>query len=219
MNEFKTTGGAIIGFARSSWPFATLTVDADKLILNATIMGKYVFTRDDIVSFMPYSKLGSNGFQIHHKVAGYNSKIVFLSSKSTPQLFEAIRQAGFYDNGRALSPQPKLEITALQTNGGYPLKISATIVIAAIWNLLFILDFLNLYPVKKGNNPLGTGAQLAAAFIFLLCLSMLISEPIGALVLKPGRDIKDIKTFLYFVMLIMGLMFVMSTLIPAITHH
>jgi hypothetical protein len=38
MTEVKETGRARIGMANATWPFATLTVNREKLQLNATIL-------------------------------------------------------------------------------------------------------------------------------------------------------------------------------------
>jgi len=48
-------------------------------------------------------------------------------------------------------------------------------------------------------------------FAFLFALSTLIAEPFRALVLKEGRNVKDVKAFLLFLMFLTGTGFVMTT--------
>lgn len=50
MNELKLTGGARIGMANATFPFATLKVNKDRLELNASIVGNIVFQPSDIIS-------------------------------------------------------------------------------------------------------------------------------------------------------------------------
>lgn len=77
MTEVKETGGARIGKANATWPFATLTVNREKLQLNATILGHLVFKPTDIISIVPYSGFMSSGIKINHKVSNYKTNIVF----------------------------------------------------------------------------------------------------------------------------------------------
>jgi hypothetical protein len=50
MTDIKFTGGARIGMANATWPFASLKVSKDRLDLNATIVGNLVFRPADIIS-------------------------------------------------------------------------------------------------------------------------------------------------------------------------
>ena len=50
MVEVKKTGGARIGIANATWPFATLKANKDKLELNVIIIGELIFKPSDIIS-------------------------------------------------------------------------------------------------------------------------------------------------------------------------
>jgi len=65
MNQFQLTGGARIGMLHAVWPFATLTVTNERLDLNASLIGTYSFTADQIISIEPYGQilLGRPGYQ------------------------------------------------------------------------------------------------------------------------------------------------------------
>ena len=42
MNTFEATGGARIGKANATWPFAKIKADKNKLELNASIIGNLI---------------------------------------------------------------------------------------------------------------------------------------------------------------------------------
>ena len=71
MNLVKETGGARIGVANVTWPFATITVTKEQLELNATILGKLVFKSSDIISIDSCSGFMSKGIKINHQVPTY----------------------------------------------------------------------------------------------------------------------------------------------------
>jgi len=74
MKELKLTGGARIGKANATIPFATLKVNRDRLELNASIIGNLTFHSSDIVSIEPYTSIPviGQGLKINHKVSTYN---------------------------------------------------------------------------------------------------------------------------------------------------
>jgi len=54
MNEnYTLTGGARIGRANATYPFANLFVDKDVLKINSSIVGNLVFKPQDIISIEP----------------------------------------------------------------------------------------------------------------------------------------------------------------------
>ena len=61
--------------------------------------------------------------------------------------------------------------------------------------------------------PIGMGVQSALGFVFGTGLLLLISEPFRQLVLKEGRTLNDIKKFIYFLLLISGVMLLQFTLV------
>jgi len=63
-------------------------------------------------------------------------------------------------------------------------------------------------------NLFFAGAKIALGFIFLVCISLLISEPFGNLILKLGKSVQDIKPVLYFLMLLTTIMFLGFTFAP-----
>ena len=95
MEQIKIIGGAKIGMAKATWPLATLKVTKDILQLNATLLGTYSFTSNDVISIEPYTFFLSRGIRIVHKIPRYNNKIIFFSSRSFNSLIRDIKQIGF----------------------------------------------------------------------------------------------------------------------------
>ena len=205
MKEIEEIGGAEVGFMRMTWPFATLTVNKNKLQLNCSISGTFLFRPTDIVSIEPSNRLLKTGIRINHKVSNYNSNIVF--SGGSKDLIEEIKQTGFLDNLSLIPYDVEAEISEVQTNGAFPLKVSSAIIIVVIWNILFLGDWLGLFG-KQGNSPLGIGSMLAMIFMLLVGALLLMAPPVRKLIMKEGRSIKSIRFFLYFTIFILFIMLV-----------
>ena len=212
MDDIEEIGGATIGLARATWPFAKLTVNKNVLQLNASVIGNLYFKPSDVISIEPSSFISGAGIKINHSVEKYSSKVIFLTSGSS-DLVSRIESTGFLHNPDALPLKIESEISKYQLQGGVPVKWSATIAFIVIWNSLFIADLLGYFG-KKRNMPLGDGARLAIAFAFLFALAVLTIKPFRQIVLKDGRTIKDVKSFLLFLMLITGIMFLVLSAIP-----
>jgi hypothetical protein len=215
IQEVKETGGARIGMMNASWPFAKLQVNKNELKLNVSIMGNLHFTPSDVISIEPYqaNQLLGGGIKINHRVENYNEKVIFQGFGSSKDLISRIRQTGFLDNANTIPADVRDEIIAMQSKGGFPIKIPAIIAIFVIWNLLFLSDFYKFFTGHGKGFPLGIGARSALFFMLLTCVTLLISEPVRKLILKEGRTINDIKVFVYFIMFITGVMLLFSILL------
>ncbi len=98
ITQISFTGGARIGMANATWPFASLKVTKDRLDLNATIIGNLVFRPEDIISIEPYSEMMSSGLKINHRVPTYKDKVIFWTFKNPNEIIRQIQQIGFLDN-------------------------------------------------------------------------------------------------------------------------
>ena len=94
-HELKFRGGAQIGKIRTSWPFVTLTVRKDRLVLKAPLAGNYTFEPKDIVSIKPIPDLLARGLRIEHRVQAYKEKVEFLTFRDPRSVIEEIRKIGF----------------------------------------------------------------------------------------------------------------------------
>lgn len=207
MTQISFTGGARIGMANATWPFASLKVSKDRLDLNATIVGNLVFRPEDVISIEPYSGMMSSGLKINHRVTKYKDKVIFWTFKNPNEIIRQIRQTGFLENtSNEISSQDSEKIAERQKQGGFPIKIPFAVAIVVIWNILFFKDFLSSTSADSNGIPIGNGAISALGLVFLTCLLLLISKGFRKLVLKEGRELQDISKFLYFIMFICGFM-------------
>ena len=217
MTELNLTGGARIGMANATWPFASLKVTKERLDLNATIVGNLVFRPEDIISIEPYYMIPilGQGIKINHRIPKYKEKVIFWTFKNPNEVIRQIKQTGFLDNSSSSEKQSDLDIIAKrQKQGGFPVKIPFAIGIVVIWNILFVMDFLNFSKSGSEGVPLGNGAIGALGLVFLSCLLTLISKDFRKIVLKEGRELKDISRFLYFIMFISGIMMISILTFP-----
>ncbi|OPH00359.1 hypothetical protein B2I21_00360, partial [Chryseobacterium mucoviscidosis] len=76
---FSLTGGARIGRANATYPFANLHVEENTLKINASLVGNLIFQPQDIISIKPYSSVPiiGKGIKILHRVDNYNQHVVF----------------------------------------------------------------------------------------------------------------------------------------------
>jgi len=212
MSEIEEIGGANIGFGRATWPFAKLLVNKNELQLNASIIGNLYFRPSDIISIEPSTFFSGTGIKINHRVNEYSEKVIFLTFGSR-DLIKRIEDTGFLNNSGTIPAEVEAKIVKYQSSGSFPLKWSALIVFVVIWNLLFLGDYLGYFGNSGNRIPIGTGVQLALGFAFLFALMILLLEPFSQLVLKPGRKAREIRSFLFFLMLITGFMFTVISLI------
>lgn len=200
MNEFKITGGARIGMANATWPFATLTAGRNKIELNATILGKLVFLPGDIIALTPNRGFRGPGVKITHNVANYKSDVIFWT-KNPQQVISDIQATGFMDAATRPLGYEYAEVKQLQAMGGFPIKKSAAILIGVLWNVFFIIGFIAMF--LQGNTYLFNIASSAALLMVLgVCLLTLVSPAFAGLILKEGREVRDIKKFIFFLMAI-----------------
>jgi hypothetical protein len=214
MTQLNLTGGARIGMANATWPFASLKVDKDRLDLNATIVGNLIFKPDDIISIEPYYMIPiiGQGIKINHRIPKYKNKVIFWTFKNPNEVINQIRQTGFLDNTSNPDSLPDNKIIEeRQKQGGFPIKIPFAIAVVVIWNILFLLDFLDFFNGNTEGMPLGDGVKMALGFVLITSILTLISSGFRKIVLKEGRELKDISKFLYFIIFICAFMLINLT--------
>lgn len=216
MNEkFTLTGGARIGMANASYPFADLYVDKELLKINASIVGNLIFQQKDIISIEPYTliPLIGQGIKINHRIENYNPKVIFWTFKDPNSVIVEMKKTGFLQNLNSEISSADLEIMKKQNEGGFPLKKSVVVFFIVAWNLLFLSDIIPFF--LKGEtegSPIGIGMNLAVGLIFVSSILSIISEKFRKIILKENRNFDDIKKFAYFIALISGIMFVTFTI-------
>ena len=218
MQEINETGGARVGMINMSQWFATLVVNKNMLQLNCSIAGTFLFRPTDIISIEPYNKLLKRGIKINHNVSNYYPTIIFMGGSST-ELIERIKQTGFLDNMSSIPYETEILIADIQTNGPFPLRVPAAILIVLIWNVCIFADLLGWFGKKLNNIPIGIGAQLATGFMLTVAILLLIAEPVRQLILKEGRSIKPLRGFLYFIIFILSILFLAVSTLPHIAYQ
>lgn len=211
MNEkFTLTGGARIGMSNASFPLADLYVDKNILKINASIVGNLVFHPNDVISIEAYSSIPiiGNGIKIHHRIEKYSSEVIFWTFKNPAAVINEIRKTGFLDNIQAEISAADLEIIMRQNQGGFPIKKSAAIFYVVLWNALFLSDIIPFFLQDKQERfPIGRSIQLALAIVFVSAVLTLISAKFRSLILKEGRELDDIKKFIYLLLFVSGMLF------------
>ena len=99
--NISLNGGANVGWANATWPFAKLNVTSNRLELNTYLLGNFIFQPMDIISIVPYSGASpfKNGIKIIHSVENYNQKIVFWTSENAISVINKIKHFGFVQPG------------------------------------------------------------------------------------------------------------------------
>jgi hypothetical protein len=216
MNEkFTLTGGARIGMANASFPFADLYVDKEILKINASIVGNLIFQPKDIISIKPHTSIPiiGNGIKINHRIENYNSEVIFWTFKNPKSVISEIEKTGFLTNTNSEISAEDLEIIKKQNEGGFPIKKSIAIFFVVAWNLLFLSDIIPFF--LKGEtegSPIGIGMNLAIGLIFISSILTIVSEKFRKIILKENRNFDDIKKFAYFITLVSGIMFIAFTI-------
>lgn len=208
MNELQLTGGARVGMANATFPFATLKVNKDRLELNASIVGNLTFQPSDIISIESYTMIPilGQGIKINHNVSAYKEKVIFWTFKDPNSVVRQIKETGFLNKGNTSNHKIDRTITEKQAKGGFPIKKSFAIGAIVVWNLLFLTDFIPFFLGEKEGLPIGNGVLSAVGLLFLTALLSLVSTDFRRLILKEGRELSDIKKIVIFVMIISGFM-------------
>jgi len=104
MQEFKTIGGARIGWFAATWPFAKLSVSSAHLRLSG-ILGTHEFVPRDVVSLQYHRSMIPffQGIQIVHIRSDYPSTIGFGCCGRPEKLRGGIRDCGFLPKAPANS--------------------------------------------------------------------------------------------------------------------
>ena len=94
MTQLNLTGGARIGMANATCPFASLKVTNDRLDLNATIVGNLVFKPEEIISIEPYYMIPiiGQGIKINHRIPKYKENVIFWTFKNPNEVIGQIKQ-------------------------------------------------------------------------------------------------------------------------------
>ncbi len=150
--------------------------------------------------------------RLNHRVENYNPKVIFWAFKSPFSIINEIKKVGFLDNVNSKVSFADTEIIKRQEQGSFPIKKPVAIIFVVLWNILFLSDFLPFFlQNKKEGIPIGNGVKIAVGLLLATCILTLISDSFRKIILKEGMEFSDIKTFVYFTILVSGFMLLMFT--------
>jgi hypothetical protein len=197
--EIKLTGGARVGWINASWPFGRMNVTSSKIIINATLLGKYEFRPEDVTSIETVGSLPliGRGIRVHHNIADYPDKIIFWTTKNPDNLIDDIRRLGF---------SPKGTQSAMIRDHGFPIRWQAIIIFVVLWNALMLLDMFKNGAFHPKPGPF---AWLATVLVFILSVTIWKSALIKKAILSPGHNPSEIKSFLYLLTFVTGFLSLM----------
>ena len=219
MKQYELTGGARIGRGNATYPFAKLKVTANKLELNASIIGNLAFLPSDIISIEPYQQIPiiGKGIKITHNVSKYKEKVIFWTFKNPKEVINEIRKTGFLDNMNSSISANDEEIISKQKQGGFPIKKSFATGAVILWNLIFVISIFKYFQNPADEMMIENTMKIASGLLLGTALLTLFSKSFQQLILKEGRKLDDIKRFLYLIILVSSLLLLNVILITSST--
>ncbi|MFT4666407.1 MAG: hypothetical protein ACI8YQ_005155 [Polaribacter sp.] len=216
MNQYELTGGARIGMANATFPFAKLRVSQKKLELKVSLLGNLVFSPKDIISIEPHYQMPiiGRGLRINHRVPNYKKKVIFWTFKSPDDVLMEIRKTGFLESVASGYSIEDPAILAKQNQGGFPMKKAFTIGAVVVWNLLFAIDFIGFSNNSNNNFPIGNGIKTAIGLLLGAAILTLVSKAFRTLILKEGRELDDVKGVLYLIIVICCFFMLVISTVP-----
>lgn len=191
MNELKLTGGAKIGNASATFPFATLKVNQKRLELKVSVLGNLIFQPSDITSIEPYTMIPllGQGIKIKHTVSTYKEQVIFWTFKDPKSVVDQIKRTGFLNQNIGSNQSTEQLQKERQLTTGSPIKKPFVIAAIVLWNLLFLIDIIPFIQGNMEGIPLGKGSMAALGILFIAALLSLFSPGFRGLILKEGRDL------------------------------
>jgi hypothetical protein len=175
-DEISFLGGARIGLANATWPFATLKAKKNKVTLRVLIFGTYSFSPEQVVNLETFRR----GVLIQHNVAEYPKHIVFWSVKNPVAVIEDVLSLGFLCKG-----------VVGKKRSGLSLKLFPLFTFFLLLNLIFFyFDSMGL--IVHSRHPLGIIDFFFLGLVLLFCLCLKYSKAFAKIFLNRGRHIGEV---------------------------
>lgn len=213
MNKYELRGGARIGKLNATYPFGKLTVTKDKLEINASLIGRYVFRAQDIISIKPYDEIPliGKGIKINHNVANYDEKVVFWTFDNPKRVIYNIKKIGFFpienaiNNPENATNNPENELILKQQKQlGSPFKKTTLFLVIIFWNIIFGFFILKSFLGIEIDFTFFTAVKFAIGLVFIFGILALKSKSFQKIILKKNREIEDVKSVIYFLLGVSG---------------
>jgi len=189
--KLRFWGGARIGWVCMNWPFSVLTVTKDSLkVSNLT------FKPDEIISLKPRITIPILGWGIRiiHNRTDYPTTVAFGSLRSPKSILRQIDEIGFH---------PCAPASTSLAGRGIPFRWQTNAILGALWTLFFVLDWAFNKNHDFTHEP-GRFSFLGLLMLFLISANLWWSKPLQFLILKPGRSVTEIGSFLLLLAVISG---------------
>jgi len=177
-------GGARFGHANATWPLATLTVDEEAVVIEASVVGSQRFRPEEVVEVkvVRWLPLIAQGVQVIHTRDDAPERIIFWTLRSPAKVLEGIRSTGFEGTASAADLPPPI---------GFPFRWPFAIGFVLVWNALFLFD-RPWEPERIG----GPGMFVALALLFLLSVGVRFLAPLQRIALSSPRALESIRPLL-----------------------
>lgn len=185
----RPSRAAVIGWINATWPLARLEVTAHQLKLSCA--GTYEFRPDQVVSLDndPAVSFGS-ALRIVHNRLDYPQDIAFRTGVSGESALLRIKATGFHPCGQPVVRPP-----------GMAVKPTALFLTFAFWNVGLFMDWSAHGFRHRGFGALSFFIVLCA---FVVTIALPRSESLQRIVLKPGRDVGELRAWLALLRLALG---------------
>jgi hypothetical protein len=189
----------------ATWPLARLAATPERLVISVFLSGKYEFAPQEVVAIERYVMIPVMGWgvRIVHCRSDYPRHFVFWCLGAPESVLRGIHEAGFIPSASAVEIPPRR---------GFPVRWSVIIGAVIVWNGLFMLAH-----GRSGGNPPQPEPLFLVPLVLLLTLSLatLWSPKVQSLVLKPGRQIGEIRGAVRLLAFISGFMVAVFSIILA----
>ncbi len=183
---------------------STIEIIDNRLILNASIFGYFIFDKEDIISLELYEDSFIKGIKINHKVESYYDDIYFFPLTGTNIIISEIEK--IMENNEDTE---KVDTEIKKYSGRVVIKKPVIILIILMTVYSFINDvifvnFEELYRYKILNYKIGV-PQISTIFIIVLFSLLFVSKQVRSFILIKNYNFEYLKPFIYFMFILMFL--------------
>lgn len=213
-NSIIKAGSVTIGFP----PISQLYLSNFYILLNGFLYGNYCIAYKDISRVIMVKKIFDFiQIEIEHIIPGYPKFYLLLQKDNGLILYRLLQDKISGSKAIPILSSDMQIITMYQKHGSNPIRKHFQIVIPIIWLGLILFDFLFVRTEQYTSEPFGFLTTFAFLFLFFLGFMLLFNAKTRKIILKPGREKKDIDRSVYFLlvflsMTITGLFFFMHSL-------
>lgn len=196
----KFVGSARVGWASASWPFATLRISRDELVLSMAMLGDYRFKPEDVIAVEKVGGVLAIGqaIRIDHTREDIAERVLFYRLGSPQRLLDAVEECGFV---------PSADLRDKPTSRRWPFRASFVVAAAVLWNVLFLID-RPWDREAEGKFIWGPGIFTALGLVFLGTQLIRRWEPLQRLALNGPWALERIERPRRFIAFVSGAMLV-----------